>query len=54
MTKLWGFVLGLVCLSAPFPLAAQNAALVGIVQDAQEAAIANATVTLTNVDTGVS
>ncbi len=54
MNKLWGFALGFALLSGSLPLAAQNAALVGAVQDAQEAAIANATVTLANLDTGVS
>jgi hypothetical protein len=54
MTKLYGFVLGFVLLLGSLPLAAQNAALVGNVRDAQDAAVANATVTLSNLDTGVS
>ena len=37
-----------------FPLAAQNAALTGTVKDPKDAAIANASVTLTNQDTGVA
>src|SRR5260370_13843738 len=36
------------------PLAAQNAGVVGTVSDAQQAVIAGAKVTLTNLDTGVS
>lgn len=36
------------------PAIAQNASLVGTVKDPQDASIANATVTLTNSDTGVS
>lgn len=40
-------------LAIVLPLAAQNAALVGTVKDAQEGLIANASLTLTNVDTGV-
>src|SRR6266853_5725036 len=36
------------------PLAAQNAALVGSVKDAQNALIPNATVTMTSVDTNIS
>src|SRR5919112_1465643 len=39
--------------AAALPLAAQNAALVGTVTDAQEAAVPNAAVILTNLDTGV-
>lgn len=41
-------------LFASLPLAAQNAALVGMVRDAQDAAVTNATVTLTSSDTGSS
>ena len=48
-------ICGFVFLSlAALPLAAQSAALVGTVKDAQEAVIPNATVTLTNLDTGVA
>src|SRR5207302_1802217 len=36
------------------PLAAQNAAVLGTVKDPQQAAVPDATVTLTNRDTGVS
>jgi hypothetical protein len=44
-----------VCLIAlAVPVAAQNAAVVGTVWDAQQAVIAGATVTLTNLDTGVT
>ena len=41
-------------LALALPLAAQNAAVVGTVSDAQQAVIAGANVTLTNLDTGVS
>ncbi len=41
-------------LSFSISMQAQNASLVGNVKDAQDAVIANATVTLTNLDTGVS
>jgi hypothetical protein len=48
-------VIGLVFLFAgTVPLAAQNAALVGTVRDAQDAVVPNATVTLTNLDAGVT
>src|ERR1043165_3597037 len=44
-----------ICLGlAVFPLAAQNASLVGTVKDQQGGVIPNATVTLTGTDTGVS
>ncbi len=45
---------GLCLLALALPLAAQNAAVVGTVSDAQQAVIAGANVTLTNLDTGVS
>ena len=41
-------------LSVALPLAAQNAALVGTVRDPADATVVNATVTLTNLDTGLS
>src|ERR1035441_5783174 len=41
-------------LLAAVPLAAQNAALVGTVTDPQQSAMPGVTVTLTNVETGVS
>src|ERR1041385_9378008 len=44
-----------ICLGlAVFPLAAQNASLVGTVKDQQGGVIPSATVTLTGTDTGVS
>src|SRR2546422_6576258 len=48
----WEAVLGLSLMA--LPLAAQNAAVVGTVKDPQQAAIPDASVTLTNLDTGVS
>lgn len=49
------FVTAAVCLlPLSVPLAAQNAALTGTVKDPQQASINNATVTLTNVDTGIA
>src|SRR5882724_335642 len=50
------FSWAVVCLLFFFalPLAAQNASLVGTVQDQQDAAMPNVTVTLTSVDTGVA
>src|SRR5260370_27346218 len=45
---------GLCLLALALPLAAQNAAVVGTVSDAQQAVITGAKVTLTNLDTGVS
>jgi hypothetical protein len=42
----------LLCLAA-LPLAAQNAAVVGTVRDSQQAVISGATVTLSNLDSGV-
>src|SRR5215471_3360169 len=44
----------ILCLALCLPLVAQEAAIVGTVRDPQQAVIQNATVTLTNVDTGVS
>src|ERR1700738_1417904 len=51
-TLFFGAVLYLA--SFVFPLAAQNAALTGTVKDPKDAAIANASVTLTNQDTGIA
>src|SRR5437763_12588246 len=43
------------CLIAlALPLAAQDAALLGTVTDPQQAAVPDATVTLTNLDTGIA
>ena len=47
------FFLILLCLAA-VPLAAQNAAVVGTVRDPQQAVISGATVTLSNLDSGVA
>ena len=50
-----GLVVVVVCLLlGSFPLAAQNGSLLGTVKDAQEGVVHNATVTLTNQETGVS
>jgi len=45
---------GVFLLLAGTPVAAQTDALVGTVRDAQQAAIPNATVTLSNLDTGIA
>jgi hypothetical protein len=55
MSKLVSFVgVCLFLLLGAIPLAAQNASLVGTVRDALDAVIPEATVTLTNTDTGVA
>ncbi len=55
MTKLTSFVAVIAfSLAGTIPLAAQNASLVGTVRDALDAVITEASVTLTNQDTGVA
>src|SRR5438445_9723043 len=55
MSKLVSFVGVIVfLLLGAIPMAAQNASLVGTVRDALDALIPEATVTLTNTDTGVA
>jgi hypothetical protein len=53
MRKRTTFLAVLCLIALAFPLAAQNAAVVGTVRDPQQAVISGATVTLTNLDTGV-